>query len=241
MKKQSVCMDFYHLKLEVGQRVIPICSDALFANIDGIISKINYSDYYNVWFIDISNEKGNVLLKDVNPCYYSTPERFAERKNQNFIYSLSFYNDLGNYITHIPLIKNINPEHEIPKDITYVTLDEKIIEESNGSYSENLGIFILNKNTRIEKTEKDSNIDLILNKDLTLLGDMEDCYIKTFDLEEKFNEYIRDIFLLFNKSESINIGNITIPYNAKTNNYENLHTINEINQKKKVYVQKFSK
>ena len=105
------CVDFYNLKLEVGQEVIPICSDALLADIKGIISKTEYSEFYNVWFIDISDDKGNLLLKGVNPRNYTTQERFDERESQEYVFSLSFYDDYGTYITHIPLTNVTNPNY----------------------------------------------------------------------------------------------------------------------------------
>lgn len=249
MKKQSVCTDFYNLKLEVGQRVIPICSDALFANIDGIISKINYSEYYNVWFIDISNEKGDVLLKDVNPCYYSTPERFEEREGQDYIYSLSFYNDLGHYITQIPLTRNTRSKQDMSEDIAYVTLDEKIKIESGEittSHTEHLGIFILNQKAQIKKIENDSIIYFIQKKAYVPISLIDDCYIKEFNLEDKFYDYIRNISVLFNQPKSIEIGNNIIPYNENTSKHENVHTMQRINtkefkQKKKLLRKEFNK
>lgn len=227
MKKQSKCLDFYNLKLEKGQKVIPICSDALLANIDGIVSNIEYSEYYNVWFIDISDDKGNVLLKDVNPSYYSTPERFEERENHDYIYSLSFFNEEGYCITSIPLTESTNLNHELPNDIAYITLNEKIEEKTNEgiscSFSESLGIFAL-----IDKTEfVDANNELYLITKNTShsLPINPDCCIKKFDSNEILFKYIRNLISSFNKSENINTANTNITSNSDIIDRENAHTI----------------
>ena len=82
MIQQEYCKDYYDLKLEVGQKIIPMSNDALIADIKGIVSKTEYSEFYNVWFIDISDDKGNLLLKGVNPRNYSTQERVDEHVNK---------------------------------------------------------------------------------------------------------------------------------------------------------------
>lgn len=205
------CVDFYNLKLEVGQEVIPICSDALLADIKGIISKTEYSEFYNVWFIDISDNNGNVLLKGVNPKYYTTQERFDKMENDNYVYSISFYDEQGKYLNELPLTQVMDEDYEIPKDISYVTLREKVVleqTEHHTAISTNVvGLFTSKEKVRMSNFPGDFNTYLFINNtnDFVTFFNPDSC-IKEFDSNDDLNEYIKSIIKSFSKEETVSIG-----------------------------------
>ena len=63
------CKDYYGQELKIGDRVIPIISEALAVGIKGIITNIEYHNGSS--YITISDEKQNVIIKNVNSEYYS--------------------------------------------------------------------------------------------------------------------------------------------------------------------------
>lgn len=74
-----VVQDWYSLPLETGDLVIPICSEALIANISGEIKDTCNANGHS--WLRIFDTKRNYLLEDwFNASYFSTQERFDERK-----------------------------------------------------------------------------------------------------------------------------------------------------------------
>ena len=89
MYKQKYCIDIYGEPLKIGDEVIPVLEEALIIEISGTISKIEYSEKYNNHYITITDKQGNVLLECVDARCYTTKERFNERENEDFIYSIN--------------------------------------------------------------------------------------------------------------------------------------------------------
>lgn len=85
MLKQNQCIDFCGEKLKVGDEVIPMLGETLIIGIDGIISKIEYSERYNNHYITITDKKGNILLENVDARCYTTQARYDERVNQEYV------------------------------------------------------------------------------------------------------------------------------------------------------------
>ena len=82
MSKQKQCMDFYGERLKVGDVVIPIIEEWLLIGIGGNISKIEYSESYDNYYVTITDKEGNVLLDNVDARLYTTQARYDERENQ---------------------------------------------------------------------------------------------------------------------------------------------------------------
>jgi len=74
IKRLSSVRDWYDKKIRRGTYVIPICSEALIAGVQGLVKNIYLANGYP--WIDILDEKTNKLFKGVNPNYYTTQERF---------------------------------------------------------------------------------------------------------------------------------------------------------------------
>lgn len=218
MEKEKVCLDCYREKLKLGQNVIPVCSEALIVGISGIISNMEYLEQYNTWVIDISDEEGNVLQKGVNASYYTTPERFSERENENCIYSLCFYNEHGNYRSRLPLTKSTNLDYEFPKDISYITLEEQtkvsIEKNCNLFFSLTIGLFVLNEKVDVYFDKKNQTYYIKIKniKEQTLPSFDLECSIKKFDSFDNMTEYMRSIIAYFNNLENNSTNNIKVSY-----------------------------
>jgi hypothetical protein len=71
-----MCKDWYGLELKVGDKVIPMCSEACICYAKGEIKNIHYlgGDYW----IDIYDKERNYTWEKWNAFYFSTQERFNE-------------------------------------------------------------------------------------------------------------------------------------------------------------------
>lgn len=131
MSNQNICRDFYGEKLKIGDEVIPVISEALLIGISGIISKINYNEDYDNYYITIVAEDGTVLLDSVDSEYYTTQARFDERERQNNVYNLTFYNSDFLPITSLPLTNKTDEDYEMPEDTCLVLLKAEYLTEKN--------------------------------------------------------------------------------------------------------------
>lgn len=137
MEKKSQCVDIYGERLKVGDEVIPVMEEPLIIGISGIISKIEYSERYNNYYITITDKKGKTLLDGVNARYYTTQERFDERENQEYVYSLTFYDSKFWPQTSIPLTNKTNLNYEIPEGTCLITLDAEHLKKRGKQLTQN--------------------------------------------------------------------------------------------------------
>jgi len=136
MSKQKQCVDFYGERLNVGDEVIPMIEEALLIGIGGVVSDIVYSEKYDHYYITISDKEGNILLETVDARCYTTRERYDERENQKYVYSLKFYNKRFWPLTSIPLTNKTNPEYEIPEETCFVSLDAEHLKKKGYQLTE---------------------------------------------------------------------------------------------------------
>ena len=199
MEKQRKCIDIYGEPLKIGDEVIPVLEEALIIGESGIISKIEYSEEYNNHYITITDKQDNVLLEGVDARCYTTKERFNERENEDFIYSINFYNKRLMLQTSLPLTNRTNIEYEIPEDTTFATIEARHTLEEKNSYIGNT-IYSLIVNNKVEVChDKDDNYYYLINKESYDYHSISENY-RIFKDEEEFKKFIKEIIKYFNNA-----------------------------------------
>ena len=113
MLNQKQCIDFYGEKLKVGDEVVPMLEEAVIISIGGIISKIEYSERYNNYYITITDKEGKILLDGVDARCYTTQARYDEREKQEYVYSLVFFDNKLIPKTTLPLTNKTDVDYEL--------------------------------------------------------------------------------------------------------------------------------
>lgn len=126
----NTCKDFYGERLKEKDYVIPMCSEACIIGIEGYISEINFSD--NESYITIIDEKGNILIKDVNSSYYSTKERFETYETDKHHYYLTFYSKNAHSLTFLTLTNATDENYEFPEGTVFVKLNDEKVNKKRG-------------------------------------------------------------------------------------------------------------
>ena len=72
----NLAKDCYGKELKIGDKVIPICNEALTSDISGEIQDIRFSDQDAL--IDVFNPKKNQLYQNQNPHFFTTKHRFDD-------------------------------------------------------------------------------------------------------------------------------------------------------------------
>ena len=137
MSNKKQCVDYYGERLKIGDRVIPILNEAVLLKIGGIISHIEYVEKYHNFYITIVDDKGKVLLRNVDARCYTTQERFDERENQNYVYRLVFYNHGLWPKVSLPLTNKTSIDYEIPDDVSVVVLCAEHLDKKGRQLTEN--------------------------------------------------------------------------------------------------------
>ena len=190
MSTKKTCTDIYGEKLAVGDYVIPIMEEALILGIEGYITDIIYNDYFKNYYITISDEHGNILIKNIDAECYTTKKRLNERENNTNIYSLTFYDKDFYPITNIPLSNQTNKDFLFPKGTSLISLDAEFLLEQHSGWTsrldEKLFYFLTKENKR--------KFELYFQQE----G-------KYFNNEEELAKYIQKLIEFFNNSDLTNI------------------------------------
>lgn len=209
MSKQRQCIDFYGEKLKVGDEVIPILEEALIIGIGDVISKIEYNEKYNNHYITITDKDGNVLLEGVDAKCYSTQARYNERENQEYVYSLTFFDKSFLPMTTIPLTNRTDSDYDIPDGTYFVVLEARHLQEkekSSSSYtSYSIYHFIIDDKVKLYH-EKTDNFYYLLNSE-TYGWHPINCYYKIFKSCEELKKYVKGIIEYFNSADLTYVNN----------------------------------
>ena len=194
MNKQRKCIDIYGEPLKIGDEVIPVMDEALIIGASGTISRIEYSEN------TIIDKQGKVLLEGVDARCYTTKERFNERENEDFIYSINFYNKRLMLQTSLPLTNRTNIEYEIPEDTTFATIEARHTLEEKNSYIGST-VYSLIVNNKVEVChDKDDNYYYLINKESYDYHSISENY-RIFKNEEEFKKFIKEIIKYFNNAD----------------------------------------
>ena len=237
MKKRPYCIDFYGERLKIGDIVIPVLEEALIIGFEGIISKIEYNEKYNNYYITISDKEGNILLDGVDARYYTTNERFEERENQDYVYSIIFYDSKFSIQTSLPLTNKTSIDYEIPEDVALATIKadhiDEITENSNSYICSDIYYLVNNRLAKVYKegNDYDDNEEkyyyLLSNKDNNYKSITEN--FRTFRNDKEFKQFIREIIKYFNNSDLTHINTAEIfDENEKAKVFEK-NLINRLN------------
>lgn len=216
MSNQKKCIDFYGERLGIGDEVIPILEEALIIGIGGTISKIEYSEKYNDYYITINDKDGNVLLKNVDARCYTTQSRFDERENQEYVYSLTFYNNMFRYMTTLPLTNRTDLNYVIPDEACFVTLDAQHLETKGKKLNDNSCICPLYNLSSIYYFIIDGKVKLCCEEENDLYyllnSKTHDCYqinknYKIFKNGVELKAYIKSIIAYFNSADLTYVNN----------------------------------
>lgn len=215
MSKQKQCIDFYGERLKVGDEVIPILDEALIIGIGGAISKIEYSERYNNHYITITNKDGKVLLEGVDARCYTTQERYNERENQEYVYSLTFYNEKFWPMTTIPLTNRTDSNYEIPDGTCFVSLGTEHLRKKGKQLTENswsgpsytlssIYYFIVDGNVKLYNKEDD--FYYLLNFETHDWYPISNNY-RIFENNEELKKYVKGIIEYFNSADLTYVNN----------------------------------
>lgn len=213
MSSQKQCIDFYGERLKVGDKVIPMLEEALIIGIEGVISKIEYSERYDSHYITITDKKGKVLLENVDARCYTTQARYNERENQKYVYSLTFYNNELHAITSLPLTDRTDVNYEIPENTCLVLLNAWHLTEKGKCYesysSETIYNYFFEGNIKLycDKKNKDYDYDFYY-----VMNEKRNWYpiyrgYKIAQSEEELKKYVKAIIEYFKSSDLSHINN----------------------------------
>ncbi len=207
------CTDVYGLELNIGDKVIPIVSEAISDKKTGIISDIKFDKKLS--YITLIDEKGNMMYENMLSSYYTTEERYNERENENVILWINFHSDKGYSESKIPLNSGTKTDFIIPIDTVGISIsyDKYELDEEGylDSYSKELYFFALKRKVSVY-LDKDLDEMIInikangkkdwINKDTTvkLCNSFKELRKKLSDTIEKF------------KSNDLDKCNQRIPY-----------------------------
>ncbi len=215
MSKYKYCRDHYGEKLKVGDEVIPIHPDALNMDSLGIISKIIYNEPKDEFIITISDKEGNIVFDNEDPFYFTTKERFRERK-QKYVYSLSFIDDELLVITNLPITDITNIDYEVPENACLVTLNaEHLTERVIGHHKKFCGYtichYILEGDIKLRCDKKDKDL-YYLSNDKGDFYPINTAYYKLVENKEELRKQVRAILEYFKASDLSHVNN-NIIYN----------------------------
>lgn len=162
-KSKLICKDVYGLELNIGDKVIPIVSEAISNKKMGIISDIKFDKKLS--FLTLIDEMGNIIYKDILSSYYTTLERYNEKENENIILWINFHSDKGYVDSRIPLNSGTKSDFIIPADTVGISISYDRYEQDEagclGSFSNELYFFALKRKVSIYV---DNDLDeLIIN------------------------------------------------------------------------------
>lgn len=203
MVKQKHCIDIYGEPLKIGDEVIPVLEEALIIGISGTISKIEYSEKYNNHYITITDKQGNVLLEDVDARCYTTKERFNERENEDFIYSINFYNKRLMLQTSLPLSNITSVDYEIPEDTTFAAIEARHTFEKDAYSIDDVYSLIIDNKVKVCH-DKEDDYYYLMNEETYDYHDISSNY-RIFKNEEEFKVFIKEIIKYFNNTDLTHI------------------------------------
>lgn len=144
-KNNLICKDVYGLQLNIGDKVIPVVSEAISNKKTGIISDIRFEKKLS--YLTLIDEKGNVLHTDILSSYYTTLERFNEKENENIILWINFHSDKGYVDSKLPLNSGTKTDFIIPSDTIGISISYDRYEQDDtgelDSFSNELYFFAL--------------------------------------------------------------------------------------------------
>ncbi|HIR58804.1 MAG TPA: hypothetical protein IAB38_02025 [Candidatus Onthousia excrementipullorum] len=203
MDKQKRCIDIYGEPLKIGDEVIPVLEEALIIGISGTISKIEYSEKYNNHYITITDKQGNVLLESVDARCYTTKERFNERENEDFIYSINFYNKRLMLQTSLPLSNITSVDYEIPEDTTFATINARHTFENDAYSIDDVYSLIIDNKVKVCH-DKEDDYYYLMNEETYDYHDISSNY-RIFKNEEEFKVFVKEIIKYFNNTDLTHI------------------------------------
>jgi hypothetical protein len=206
--KRDYALDFYGEKLNIGDEVIPMMSEAILMRIKGTISNIGYNEQDNIHYINITNENGKVLNANFNPIYFTTKARYDQRENSEYVYKLELYCKNTIRTIYLPLNNFTNPNYDFPNNIDYIVLGyDYDIKEENGSF--------VNSSNSVLWFGVDGKVEFYYNKkykhhNLKILHNGEIKYAicpnhKTFKTYNDMIAYMRQLIIYFNNADLTNI------------------------------------
>lgn len=211
MSSEKNCIDLYGERLNIGDEVIPVLSEALIMNIRGIISKIIYQDGYH--FLILSGKDGKKLYSNHDGDYafesrhFTTQERFNERENERNVYSLTFYSNIAWPLTSLPLTNRTNPNYDFPEGTTFISLTTNhILDEDKGYISSDIYFFATKDKVKFCYDKKhDTNFLKVLETGeywAWITGN----HIN-FETYEELKNYIKGLIKYFNNADLTQVNN----------------------------------
>lgn len=210
MEKKIQCVDIYGERLRVGDEVIPVLDEAAIIGIGGVISEIEYCDKYDNYYITITDKEGKILLKGVDARCYTTQERFDERENQKYVYSLTFYDSKFRIQTWLPLTNRTNQNYEIPGETCLITLNVQHLKEKgknrrSGNLYSCFDIYYFIVDGKVEIKESD-NFYYLLNLKTNDYHAISRDY-RIFKGSKEMKKFIKGIIEYFNNADLTHVNN----------------------------------
>lgn len=205
--------DLYGERLNVGDEVIPVMSEALIMRIEGVISKIRCDEGQH--FLVLSDKEGNLLYDGhcFDSGYFTTQERFDDRERNDNVYSLYFYSNKCSLLTTLPLTNRTDPNYGFPEGTTFVELKSyhmiEVGDVSKSFVSSTEYFFATNAKVKFCYNEE-------FNSHYLISLETKECknYItknnKSFKTDEDLELYIRSIIVFFNNADLKNVNNNVI-------------------------------
>ena len=215
MNNPDICIDYYREPLRVGDYVIPTYKEAIDLNISGIISNIYFHKKNQQNYLTLVDDNNNVLIKDVCSRYYTTKERMDIRKEENYVYSLTCYNDEFKRINRLPLTNLTSPLYDIPDKTCYMTLDAYHLEEKGRetkkakiltSYSY-YSLFFFLVNDKLSLTYNEKNDYYTFSSPKVVFPRSTNSEYKIFNNLDELKSYIKVLIEYFNNIDLTKINN----------------------------------
>lgn len=200
------CKDYYGQELKIGDRVIPIISEALVVGIKGIITNIEYHNGSS--YITISDEKQNVIIKNVNSEYYSTFERYNTH-NQKAVYDILFCNKRIGIIDYLPLTNKTDENYKLPDTTKMVIIKARhLVKKLFGeeSYSETKIYVLYVDNEFCTYFDKKENKKYLYMVDIESYGLSAENFKAVKDVNE-LKKITKSIITYFKNSDLTNVNN----------------------------------
>lgn len=205
MSNKKLCLDFYGEKITIGDEVIPMLGNEMRIGVGGFISDIKYDEQYDEYCITITDNEGNVLLKNADARSYTTKERFKEREVQDFVYMITFYNANLKPLTTIPLTNITDENYEIPDETCFAILRACHADQKLHSYISNIYHFIVDDNFELCYEKQEGILYLFtLNRQNKFPINVN---YKNFKTYEELKQYTKGIIKYFKECDLTHINN----------------------------------
>jgi len=205
----NTALDTFGERLFLGNTVIPTMDEAALIGIGGVVSRIIHNSE-NRSFIDIADENGNKLLEGVNSRCYTTPERFDERENRNYVYSLVFFNKNTYPLTFLPLTNKTDSEYQFPDGTCFIALSSHHVYNISQNCRSYIGgydyFFAVQDQVEFHHDNPSDSDYLAVPESNKYWGGIIDKH-KTFENKEQLESFIKKIIGHFNQADLSHVNN----------------------------------